>query len=129
MTHRTAHPPTAAEHPPAEPPDIVVMRETARLLLGPDAVALAPTAADLDTLTRTMRGHLAVLAPEVEHAAGELKEGSIPRYTALGCVWEARSRLEAKPNARNGGPVGHARRLARVLNALCDQYEQLGGGA
>jgi hypothetical protein len=103
------------------------MRETATILLDPDAVAFAPAAADLDTLTMTMRGHLAVLAPVVEQAARKLREGSVPRYTALGCVWEARSRLEAEPSARTGGAVGHARRLARVLDALCGQYEKLGG--
>lgn len=105
------------------------MRETAAILLDPDAAALAPAPADLDTLMLRMRGHLELLAPEVAQAAERLDEGSIPRYTALGCVWEARSRLEAEPSPRTGGAVGHARRLARVLNALCDQYEKLGGSA
>lgn len=105
------------------------MRETAAILLDDDALAFAPAPADLDMMMARMRGHLEVLAPEIEQAAQRLDEGSIPRYTALGCVWEARSRLEAKPSPRTGGAVGHARRLARVLNALCDQYEALGGSA
>lgn len=117
---------------PAEAPlDIATMRDTVNRLLDPDAVAqaLPPTGAELETLTETLRGHLALIAPEVEHAAGQLKPGSVPRSSLLGCVWEARSRLEAGPSSRTGGPIGHARRLARVLNALCDHYETLTRGS
>lgn len=101
------------------------MRETVSRLLDPDAVpeALPPAAGELETLTATLRGHVELLAPEVEAAARTLKPGSIARYTVLGCVWEARSRLEAEPNPRFGGALGYARRLARALNALCDHYE------
>jgi hypothetical protein len=110
------------------PPDITTMRETVNRLLDPDAVpeALPPAGAELETLTATVRGHLEVLAPEVEAAARRIKDSS-RRYAILECVWEARSRLEVQPNSRTGGLIGHARRLARVLNALCDHYEQLSG--
>ncbi|MGW0824464.1 DUF6415 family natural product biosynthesis protein [Streptomyces sp. NPDC002845] len=126
MTVSTTRPNTTAETP-ALPVDIETMRAGARRLLGPDdgPGMLPPPADEMNTLTRLLRGHLELLAPEVEQAAGELKEGSILRYSALGCVWEARSRLEAEPGRRYGGAAGHARRLARVLNVLCDHYETL----
>lgn len=112
------------------PADIAVMRQTAQLLLEPDGdpAVMPPTTAELATLTAMMRWQLAVIVPAVEDAAKQLPENSISRYTALGCVWEARSRLEAEPQPRTGGAAGHARRLAGVLDALCGQLEQLGGG-
>jgi hypothetical protein len=120
-------PPSVTEGVEQAPPDIETMRVTAQRVLGPDdgADVLPPAGEELATLTAMLRGHLEVLAPEVERAARKLKEGSIPRYRALGCVWEARSRLEVKPSSRYGGDVGHARRLARVLDVLCDHYENL----
>jgi hypothetical protein len=106
------------------------MRETVNRLLDPEAVpgALPPRDAELETLTATVRGHIELLAPEVETAAERLT-GVITRHGVLACVWEARSRLEAKPTPRFGGPAGYARRLARALNALCDHYEALNGRA
>lgn len=104
------------------------MRDTVNRILDPDGVpqALPPASEELHKLTATVREHIERLAPEVEQAAHTLKSGSVARYTVLGCVWEERSRLEATPSGRSGGPVGHARRLARVLNALCDHYERIG---
>ncbi|MEU9264569.1 DUF6415 family natural product biosynthesis protein [Streptomyces sp. NPDC048251] len=101
------------------------MRETARILLDPDAAALAPTAVELDTLTRTARGHLEVLGPEVERLASRLPEQSIPRYCALACVGEARGKLRAEATPTPGGALVYARKLARVLTALCDHHETL----
>lgn len=127
MVDRTAQPPAAAEQDQA-PPDIATMRDTINRVLDPDAVpnALPPSRDELQTFTTTLRGHIAVLAPEVEQAARcRLKAGSTPKYTVLQCAWEARSRLEAEPSSRTGGPIGHARRLARSLNALLDHYERL----
>lgn len=105
------------------------MRAAVNRLLDPDGApdVLPPAGEELATLTLQMRGHVQLIAPEVEAAARTLKPGSIHRYTVLGCVWEARSRLEAEPSARYGGPAGHARRLARALQALVDHYETLGG--
>ncbi|MFI5976985.1 DUF6415 family natural product biosynthesis protein [Streptomyces sp. NPDC051452] len=113
------------------PVDVRTMRETARLLLGPDAApdGLPPSAGELEVLALALRGHLALLIPEVEQAAERVGRGSVAGYGALSCAWEARSRLEAQPGRRYGGAVGHARRLARVLNLLCDQYESLTGRA
>jgi hypothetical protein len=111
------------------PVDVATMRETVDRLLHPDAMpeALPPTGAELETLTATARGHIHIIAPEVEALARRLKAGSTRRYSVLACVWEARSRAEAEPSSRTGGPAAHARRLARALNALCDHHENLGG--
>lgn len=116
----------------ALPVDVATMRDTVNRLLDPDAAAdaLPPAGEELQTLADTLRGHIAVIAPEVERAArGSLKPDSAVRTSVLGCVWEARSRAEAKPSSRTGGPVAYARRLARALNALCDHYERLVMGA
>ncbi|MFG3034594.1 DUF6415 family natural product biosynthesis protein [Streptomyces sp. NPDC048253] len=43
------------------------------------------------------------------------------------CVGEARGKLRAEPGHGPGGTLGYAQRLARVLNALCDHYEKIGG--
>lgn len=111
----------------ADPPDIETMRDVIDLLLDPDAVppALPPVPGELETLTLQLRGHLEVLLPEVEQAARKLPRESIPRYCALVSVSEARERLRAEPTRRFGGPAGHARRLARTLNALCNHWETL----
>jgi hypothetical protein len=110
------------------PPDIATMRAVVDELLDPDAApgVLPPAPADLETLTRQLRGHIALLLPEVEQAAKRLPRGSIPRYCLLACAGEARGRLRETPSPRFNGPVGYARRLARSLGALCDHYEQLG---
>lgn len=113
------------------PVDVATMRATARLLLGPDDApdALPALPDEVDTLTATLRGHLELLGPEVEKTAGRLDKESIPRYCALACVGEARGKLRAEPGPGLYGAVAYARRLARVLNALCDHYEKLGGPA
>ncbi|WP_406100795.1 DUF6415 family natural product biosynthesis protein [Streptomyces canus] len=109
------------------PPDIDTMREIVDRLLDPDAVpqALPPAPGELETLTLQLRGHLELLLPEVEETAKRLPRQSIPRYCALACIGEARERLRSEPTRRYGGPAGHARRLARTLNALCDHWEAL----
>lgn len=121
--------PSTAEQQDSRPPDIEEMRASTALLLGPDGApdVLPPAADELATLTETLRGHLELLATEVARAAGKLDRESIPRYCALACVGEARERLRAQPSTRFGGPPGHARRLARTLNALCDHYANLRG--
>ena len=111
------------------PPDITTMRQAVDRLLDPDAVpgALPPAAEELDTLTLQLRGHLNLLMPEVEAVAQQLLKDDIPRYCALACLGEARGKLRAQPSPTAHGPVAYARRLARVLNALCDHYETLSG--
>ncbi|WP_405580676.1 DUF6415 family natural product biosynthesis protein [Streptomyces sp. NBC_01092] len=129
MTTTTTHPPAAEEQNQA-PPDVATMRETAALTLGPDdgPDALPPGAAELDTLDRTLRGHLELLIPEVAQAAGP-RPKDVQTYCALACVGEARRKLSVTPRPTLEARVAHARRLARVLNSLCDHYEQLSGPA
>jgi len=107
------------------PPDIETMRASARRLLVEDAIQ--PGADELDTLTLTLRGHMELLAPEVEATARRLPEDNIPRYCALACVGEARSKLRAGPSPGDSGVVTYARKLSRSLNALCDHWENLSG--
>ncbi|MGW1801520.1 DUF6415 family natural product biosynthesis protein [Streptomyces sp. NPDC001984] len=124
MTKTTARPPTAEDQVPV---DLETMRETVDRLLDPDAVpeALPPAREELDTLTALLRGHLAVLVPEVERLAQRLSRDSVPRYCALACLGVARDRLRAAPSPAPGGDLAHARRLARALNALMDHFEAL----
>jgi hypothetical protein len=72
-----------------------------------------------------LRGHLELLADEVEQAAVRLPKDEVLRYCVLACVGEARGRLRISPRPGHSSGVAYARRLARVLNALCDHYENL----
>jgi hypothetical protein len=107
------------------PPDIETMRTSARRLLVEDAIQ--PGADELATLTVMLRGHMELLAPEVEAIAEREPKDSIPRYCALACVGEARGKLRAGQGAGADGGVAYTRKLARSLNALCDHYENLNG--
>ncbi|WP_405505339.1 DUF6415 family natural product biosynthesis protein [Streptomyces purpurascens] len=114
------------------PPDLETMRDTAHQVLDPDSGpdALPPAADELATLTTTLRGHLQLLAPEVEHAAALLSENSPTRSAAMACAEEAGGKLRAPELgfAALTGRVMYARRLARVLAALCDHYEIVSAG-
>ncbi|NUP18879.1 MAG: hypothetical protein HOZ81_22880 [Streptomyces sp.] len=105
--------------------DIDTMRAAVDRLLDavPDALPSAP--GEIETLILQLRGHLELLLPEVEETASRLPRSSVPRFCALACTGEARERLRSGPTPRFGGPIGHARRLARTLNALCDHWEAL----
>ena len=123
MAHRTAPAPNTAELPGSEPPDVATMRVSARHALTED-----PQPDELDTLRLTLRGHIEVLLPEVEALARREPKDSIPRHCALACVGEGRAKLRMG----DGAPYIHVRvavveKLARVTNALCDHYENLGG--
>jgi hypothetical protein len=102
------------------------MRACARRLLADDAEL--PTVAELETLTLQLRGHVMLAVPEVETAAGTLPRDDVPRACALACVGEARMRLNLESGHGLPAQVAHAQRLARSVNALCDHYENLGGG-
>ncbi|WP_143645554.1 DUF6415 family natural product biosynthesis protein [Streptomyces swartbergensis] len=120
-------PTTGAE----DPPDLATLRETAQLVLGPNSGPDAlPPDEEVDTLIATLRGHLQLLMPEVEQAAGWLPNNSPTRYGALVCVGEARRRLRASQPSFGwlGGSVMYARRLARILGTLCDHYEIVSAG-
>ncbi|MFG2307680.1 DUF6415 family natural product biosynthesis protein [Streptomyces sp. NPDC048566] len=100
------------------------MRTTARDVL---AVSAPPDPAWLDNSLSLLRGHIDLMIPEIQALADEMPEEDIPRYCALACLGEARRKatIEARPEISS--QLAHARRLARVLNALCDHHEGLGG--
>lgn len=102
------------------------MRESVRLLEAVVLPAQLPPAAQLELLTQAVRRHLELLVPEVEQLARRLDEGSAVRHCMQACMGEARLGLRAVPSGGHLG-VRLARRLARVLAALCDHYEQSGG--
>ncbi|MDX2542413.1 DUF6415 family natural product biosynthesis protein [Streptomyces sp. WI04-05B] len=110
--------------PDRRQPDIETMRDSARTLL---AEGVAPPSPDkLDTLTVVLRGHIHLLIPEVADAAAREPKDSIPKYCALACIGEAHTKLRLD----GGGALPVlvlARKLARVVNALCDHYENLNG--
>ena len=126
MAQATARP--AANEQDQAPPDVTTMRATALRLLGADDIpeALPPAADELDTFALALRGHLEVILPEVERAAGP-RPKSVQAYCALACVGEARRKLGVTPPLGLESRVAFARRLARSLSALCDHYERLGG--
>lgn len=122
MAHRTAQRPSTAGL--AEPPpDIATMRAAVRRLLAEGAHT--PEEGELETLQLQLRGHIMLLIPEVETAAGRLPKDDIPRYCALACIGEARRKMDLQPRPGREGAAALARRLARVVNALCDHYESL----
>lgn len=115
-----------------ERPDVASMRETAHRVLGPDNApeAAPPVGDELEALTAALRRHLERLGPEVEQAAGHLPESSPARAGALACVGEACGKLRAPELGfvALAGSVMYARRLARVLAALCDHYDIVTAG-
>ncbi|WP_055525063.1 DUF6415 family natural product biosynthesis protein [Streptomyces graminilatus] len=117
--------PSTAEQQDSRPPDIATMRESACRLLTQDAEP--PTAEELDTLTLTLRGHIQLLIPEVATAAAREPKDSIPRYCALACIGEARNKLRLNGDGTLPIRLSAARKLARVVNALCDHHENLNG--
>jgi hypothetical protein len=114
------------------PVDVATMRETAHQILGPDNApeAVPPAGDELDTLTAALRGHIELMAPEVAEAARTLPATSPTRDAALACVAEGNGKLRAPELAFTplAGTVMYARRLARVLVALCDHYETVSAG-
>lgn len=99
------------------------MRESARILLAEGADVPAPD--KLATLTVALRGHIRLLIPEVAAAAAREPKDSIPRYCALACIGEAHNKLRLVDGGTLPVRVSVARKLARVLNALCDHHENL----
>ncbi len=119
-SHRAATPKTAATDCP---PDIDTMRVSAH-----HALIGKPHGDELETLRDQLRGHIALLIPEVEQLAAKEPKDSVPRYCALACVGEAHAKLRMG----DGSPYPDVRlaaveKLARVTNALCDHFVNLGG--
>ncbi|MFH8939479.1 DUF6415 family natural product biosynthesis protein [Streptomyces griseosporeus] len=118
----------AASSNATAPVDIATMLQTAARLIHADGrpVEPAPDAATADELTALMCGQLQLLIGEVEQMLGRQAGDSIRRYCATACIGEARRKLSAEATPRYGGHIGHARRLARVLRALCEHYTEMG---
>ncbi|MGW5248536.1 DUF6415 family natural product biosynthesis protein [Streptomyces sp. NPDC004129] len=108
-----------------QPVDIDTMRESIARLIGPSS--LSPEGEELAGLTGLLRGHMQLIIPEIEQAAGKLPEDDVPRYCALACIGEARAKLRATTGVGPHRAAAHARKLARSLMALCDHYEALTG--
>lgn len=123
MVHGTTE--KAATPEETLPPDIETMRASARRTLTENAEL--PTPDELDTLVLVLRGHIHLLIPEVERAAARQPEDSIPRYCALACLGEAHNKLRLGDGGSLPIRISVVRKLARVVNALCDHYENLGG--
>ncbi|MGI5369714.1 DUF6415 family natural product biosynthesis protein [Streptomyces iakyrus] len=113
-------------------PEVAAMRETAHRVLGPDDApeTVPPSGAELDALTVALRRHLEALGPGVEQAARRLQENSPARAAALAFAGEVRRKLHSPELVfvTLTGTVMYARRLARVLAALCDHHEILSVG-
>lgn len=106
------------------PIDIEGMRASAGRLLAPDAEV--PSAQDLETLTLALKGHLALIIPELEQAAaGRRDDDDMPRVCARMAVAESRRKLSVAPGPGLSDRAAYARRLSRSLRALCDHHEQL----
>ncbi|MFE0547094.1 DUF6415 family natural product biosynthesis protein [Streptomyces sp. NPDC058891] len=108
-----------------QPVDIDTMRHSISRLIGPDTESLEGP--ELAGLTGLLRGHMQLIIPEIEQAAGNLPRDDVPRYCALACIGEARAKLRAAAGAGPDRAAAYARRLARSLAALCDHYEALTG--
>lgn len=121
MAHRTAAAPATTELTNA-PPDVATMRAAVLRLFTESA---PPPPRVLETLTLQVRGHIELLIPEVQGIADRLPKDDIPRYCALACLGEARRKLTLEARPGPAGALANARRLARVLAALCDHYENL----
>lgn len=106
------------------PVDLQTMRETASLLLDPDAETPSPER--LEILHLTLTGMIHVAIPEIEVASGKLPKDDIPRACALACIGEARMRLRLPPGETFEKQLALTTKLARAVRALADHCQTLG---
>ncbi|WP_217166722.1 DUF6415 family natural product biosynthesis protein [Streptomyces sp. AC512_CC834] len=106
------------------PVDLKTMRETASLLLAPDADRPAPE--ELEKLFLMLSGMIHVAVPEVETAAGRLSKDDVPRACALACIGEARMRLRLPSGETFEQQMSLTTKLARSVRALADHCQALG---
>lgn len=107
----------------APPPDIAMVRATARQLLA--AAVEPPAPEELATPAKTLRGNIAGLIPAVEAFARTLPDTDVPRACALACVGEARMRLRLRDGDHAASRLSVAVCLARTANALADHHQTL----
>lgn len=100
------------------PLDTVTMRETA-------GRACQAGAVDADELEALMRGHVALLLPEVRAVARRRTAGHKPAAVALIGADEVERRLAARPGRQPDALQRHLRKLAMGVIALCDHYDRL----
>jgi hypothetical protein len=105
------------------PVDLATMRDTIHCVLGPGTQP--SDGEDLETLTRTLLGHIQLMIPVVEQAARKLPQYYPPRDGALVAVWVARRKSAATADPGPDGAAAHAVELAYALDSLCDRYEDL----
>lgn len=106
------------------PIDIEGMRATTGRLLTPNAEA--PSAQDLELLTLTLKGHLALIIPDLEQAAaGRRGDDDLPRVCARMAIAETSRKVRVEPGPGLSSRLAYARRLSRCLDALCRHYETL----
>ena len=123
---------------PTMPPDIRAMRVSIALVLGADIPKANPrdpesrdapelrfTAAELETLAGTYRGHIETLIPAVQDRAERLPSGHPNRVSALVCVGQARIHLSLGPGDTDAIRGSIASRLARSVRTLCGHYDRL----
>ncbi|MFJ5306143.1 DUF6415 family natural product biosynthesis protein [Streptomyces sp. NPDC088350] len=114
-----------AAEPGEPPPDIETMRATAHRAL---ALAAPPTATDVTLLIEQLRGQVELMVTEVEPLAAQ-HAATMTGALATVCVGEGRRKLAAGADIRPlaSARLAYARRLARVLFALCDHHRNLSG--
>ncbi|WP_241826857.1 DUF6415 family natural product biosynthesis protein [Streptomyces graminilatus] len=111
----------------ALPLDIETMRASARRLLAP-ADAVVPSMQELETLTLLLKGHMALIIPELGRAASSrCGDDTLKRADARVSISETCRKLRIEPSPALSAQLGYARRLSRCLNVLCDHYEELCG--
>jgi len=123
MAKPTAHRATEARHPALEgvdPPDILTMRTTAAR-----ALTEVLSGDELETVAETLRGHIRVLIPEVEFAAGRQPRESTLAICARAAAGEARRKLGLGGSDILAVHVSVTQKLARSVVAMCDHYERL----
>ncbi|MFJ4274029.1 DUF6415 family natural product biosynthesis protein [Streptomyces coelicoflavus] len=106
------------------PVDLQTMRETAALLLAPDAEP--PSREELKRLHQMLGGMAHVAISEIEGASVRLPKDDIPRACALACVGEARMRLRLPPGETFEHQLSLTTKLARSVRAPADHCRALG---
>ncbi|MEU6989175.1 DUF6415 family natural product biosynthesis protein [Streptomyces sp. NPDC046465] len=122
----TAATPTHGMPGSLPPVDVLMMRRATARLLSPEADAPSPD--ELDDLLLLLRGMIMLMIPEVETAAQKYPADDIPATCAKACIGEARMKLNVQPQKPLPARISLGQKLSRVLNALVDHHENLGGG-
>lgn len=88
------------------------------------ALIQGPSSDELSDLILTLRGHMQLLIPVIEEAAGKLPRDDAARFCALACVGEATRKLRLEDRGELAVRVSVAQKFARSVNALCDHHRR-----